>query len=235
MTDELENSNVGPAFYITGFIALCIIGALIYVLLDSTPINTRDAAELKKEQHDSQSQRLPILPAPDVLIIDNDDSRATVAEQETEAARKLTPENEYLRELLAQIDNYSSPEKDCWVRARDQAFSEGVTLETITSEDYQSIRKRAQQLMSSSYGQSSEDTSEQTAQSTTPQVEESRFPLFLLLFCLLVYFLPSVVAYARDHTNSDSILIVNLFLGWTFLGWVVALAWAFSSGGRKTS
>jgi hypothetical protein len=35
-----------------------------------------------------------------------------------------------------------------------------------------------------------------------------------------------MVAKRRNHRSRGSILIVNIFLGWTFIGWVVALAWA---------
>ncbi len=45
---------------------------------------------------------------------------------------------------------------------------------------------------------------------------------FLLIFGVL-YLMPSVVAYNRDHRNTASILMLNLFLGWTFVGWVVSL------------
>jgi hypothetical protein len=41
-----------------------------------------------------------------------------------------------------------------------------------------------------------------------------------------LYFLPSVVAYNRNHKDFAGVLIVNLLLGWTVVGWVVALAWA---------
>lgn len=41
-----------------------------------------------------------------------------------------------------------------------------------------------------------------------------------------VYFLPAIVAVARHHKNAMSILVVDLFLGWTLVGWVVALAWS---------
>lgn len=44
---------------------------------------------------------------------------------------------------------------------------------------------------------------------------------------LLSYFLPSFVAFVRGHTQIAAILFVNLLLGWTLLGWVAALAWAF--------
>jgi Superinfection immunity protein len=51
------------------------------------------------------------------------------------------------------------------------------------------------------------------------------FFFFLILF-LAIYFLPTIVAMLRGHNNSAAILIVNLFLGWTFLGWVASLAWS---------
>ncbi len=50
--------------------------------------------------------------------------------------------------------------------------------------------------------------------------------IYLLTFIAL-YFLPTVVAKYRKKSNLNSIFIVNLFFGWTLLGWVLALAWAF--------
>jgi len=40
----------------------------------------------------------------------------------------------------------------------------------------------------------------------------------------LFYFLPSFVG--RQKRNAIAIFILNLFLGWTLLGWVLALVWA---------
>ncbi len=55
---------------------------------------------------------------------------------------------------------------------------------------------------------------------------------FVILAALLVlYFLPTVVAKRRGAENPNPTFIVNLFLGWTFLGWVVALA---MGAGAKT-
>jgi threonine/homoserine/homoserine lactone efflux protein len=55
--------------------------------------------------------------------------------------------------------------------------------------------------------------------------------LFALVFgtCIILYFLPYIIAENRHHRNLKSIAVVNICLGWTFLGWVVALAWAFSN------
>ncbi len=45
-------------------------------------------------------------------------------------------------------------------------------------------------------------------------------------FALCILFLPTGVAKIRNHPNTAAIFLVNLFLGWTFLGWVVAMIWA---------
>lgn len=41
-----------------------------------------------------------------------------------------------------------------------------------------------------------------------------------------VYFLPAIVAAAGGHRQQTAITVLNLFLGWTLLGWVIALVWA---------
>jgi len=43
---------------------------------------------------------------------------------------------------------------------------------------------------------------------------------------LWVYFIPAAVAYYNEKKNFPAIFVLNLFLGWTFVGWVVALVWA---------
>lgn len=48
----------------------------------------------------------------------------------------------------------------------------------------------------------------------------------LNLVFLVVYFLPAIIGYALDRRNKGTIFVVNFFLGWTFIGWVVPLMWA---------
>jgi hypothetical protein len=43
-----------------------------------------------------------------------------------------------------------------------------------------------------------------------------------------LYFLPTFVSTRKR--NAGAIFALNLFLGWTVLGWVVALAWALTKG-----
>jgi hypothetical protein len=49
---------------------------------------------------------------------------------------------------------------------------------------------------------------------------------------VLAYFLPTFVAVRRKHGNVSSIALTNFFFGWTFVGWVVALVWAFSDNAK---
>ncbi len=50
-----------------------------------------------------------------------------------------------------------------------------------------------------------------------------------LLFCTALYFAPSIVAAARHTHNTAGILLINIFFGWTIIGWFVALVMALSS------
>lgn len=47
-----------------------------------------------------------------------------------------------------------------------------------------------------------------------------------VLLVIGIYFLPSIVANHRGHHNENAIVLLNLFLGWTLIGWVVALVWS---------
>lgn len=49
------------------------------------------------------------------------------------------------------------------------------------------------------------------------------------LVCLALYFLPTLIAFGRHLYSRGGILMLNLFLGWTFFGWVVALIWAVTA------
>ena len=49
-----------------------------------------------------------------------------------------------------------------------------------------------------------------------------------ILIFLGLYFLPSIIASNRHHKQTTAITVLNLFLGITGIGWVVALIWAFT-------
>lgn len=52
--------------------------------------------------------------------------------------------------------------------------------------------------------------------------------LILSLILMCVYFLPTFFAWRRAHPRGIAILVLNLLLGWTLVGWFGALAWSFS-------
>jgi hypothetical protein len=58
--------------------------------------------------------------------------------------------------------------------------------------------------------------------------------LFLFLLVGGAYFLPTIVAVVRKVPNIGSVIVINLFLGWTLIGWVVALAMAARSNTPPT-
>ena len=57
----------------------------------------------------------------------------------------------------------------------------------------------------------------------------------LILGVAFLYFLPWFLASRRDHPNLAGIAVINLLLGWTLLGWVVALVWAIYRRPEETA
>jgi hypothetical protein len=59
-----------------------------------------------------------------------------------------------------------------------------------------------------------------------------------LLFALLllpfgaIHFLPTIIAALRGSRHVVAIFLLNLFLSWTVVGWIVALVWAITSEPR---
>lgn len=48
------------------------------------------------------------------------------------------------------------------------------------------------------------------------------------IFLLLCYFVPTFIALSRGHHNPGPLIAVNVLLGWTILGWIVAFAMSLS-------
>ena len=55
------------------------------------------------------------------------------------------------------------------------------------------------------------------------------FSLFfatVILLVLGIHFLPTFVAFVREQRHAVLILVLNIFFGWTIIGWLVLLIWA---------
>lgn len=52
------------------------------------------------------------------------------------------------------------------------------------------------------------------------------FFFHFLGFWFVMYFLPTIVALIKSKRDSLAIFLLNFFLGWSVIGWVIALVWA---------
>jgi len=48
--------------------------------------------------------------------------------------------------------------------------------------------------------------------------------IIIIIFGL--YLLPSLISFLQRNKNWMAVFLLNLFLGWTGIGWVVALVWS---------
>lgn len=89
---------------------------------------------------------------------------------------------------------------------------------------------RQQQKLAQQQKEADDKAAAQAAEALHQAIEKRKTTLVLaasvlgLVLCVFVYFLPTIIG--RHKTNAMAIFMLNLFLGWTFLGWVIALVWA---------
>jgi len=50
--------------------------------------------------------------------------------------------------------------------------------------------------------------------------------IVLIAIGIAVYFLPSFIAALRRHKAAGGVIALNVFFGWTALGWIAAFIWA---------
>ncbi len=53
--------------------------------------------------------------------------------------------------------------------------------------------------------------------------------ILLVAAGIFIYLLPSITAAARQHRNLASLVVINLLLGWTLLGWAICMAWSVAA------
>lgn len=47
-----------------------------------------------------------------------------------------------------------------------------------------------------------------------------------LMVIVIIYMLPTLIAYARDIPQRQTIGVLNIVFGWTLIGWVIMFLWA---------
>lgn len=50
--------------------------------------------------------------------------------------------------------------------------------------------------------------------------------IIAIIIGIFAYFFPTVLAYSKKKRSKASVFVLNFFLGWTLIGWIVALIWA---------
>ena len=53
-----------------------------------------------------------------------------------------------------------------------------------------------------------------------------------LCAAIYLYFIPFAIAHARRHKYTKTVFLLNLLFGWTGLGWIVLVVWAFTGEKR---
>ena len=53
--------------------------------------------------------------------------------------------------------------------------------------------------------------------------------MHFFVLAIAFYFLPAIIAAVRHTHNATAILLINIFFGWTGIGWFVALLMAICS------
>lgn len=60
------------------------------------------------------------------------------------------------------------------------------------------------------------------------------FLMVLASVCgLLLYLLPAIIAYSRGHPDTIAITALTILLGWSMIGWLVALVWSLKDSSRR--
>lgn len=57
--------------------------------------------------------------------------------------------------------------------------------------------------------------------------------LFFVGLVIFAYLLLSFVALQLKHVNTTAICVLNILVGWSFIGWVAALVWALVKSDDK--
>jgi hypothetical protein len=50
--------------------------------------------------------------------------------------------------------------------------------------------------------------------------------LLLIIAGFVLYFIPSFIAFRRDHRHAIGIMLLNVLAGWLVLPWIASLLWA---------
>lgn len=50
--------------------------------------------------------------------------------------------------------------------------------------------------------------------------------ILVVLAIVLIYMLPTLIAFGRGHPRRQDVALVNILVGWTLIGWIAVFLWA---------
>ena len=57
--------------------------------------------------------------------------------------------------------------------------------------------------------------------------------IIIFMLVIVAYIFPAFVAEIRKHKNKNAIFVLNMFTGWTGIGWIGSLIWAATDNVNK--
>jgi uncharacterized membrane protein len=55
---------------------------------------------------------------------------------------------------------------------------------------------------------------------------EATTNVIMLMLVVIIYMLPTLIAFSREHLRRQGVTVLNILLGWTLIGWIVVFLWA---------
>lgn len=103
----------------------------------------------------------------------------------------------------------------------------------VQTEMFDNTHVPAAQLEAENYTNEENENTNKPSLFKNSELCSEIFGIFIIIFLVCLYSLPASVAISLKHKNADAIFVLNLFLGWTFIGWVGALVWALCKSTKE--
>jgi uncharacterized membrane protein len=55
---------------------------------------------------------------------------------------------------------------------------------------------------------------------------EATTNVIVLILVVIIYMLPTLIAFSREHPRRQELTVFNILLGWTLIGWIIIFLWA---------
>lgn len=63
----------------------------------------------------------------------------------------------------------------------------------------------------------------------TPLWFQTLMTMVILIPLMVLFWMPTVEAYKRRHRKRNMIFLINFFLGFSVIGWIIAFIWSQST------